>query len=197
MIVFIVNPQPIRIVWFVRVKQTVHPIPDARRHIPKLGVLDPVLSGVPSQWEVLDAVAIDTGVQLEENTKTSLRKDGMCRFELDMMARDFAIRLRESVRHQVLLDRVVGKLNNPPRITVLDYVDQTGACRHHCLFLIRPPQTWVQYRGCPFVEVNDKDFCKFLDAKGMDGHHEALHESMGDPLVRLTNTLQYLLVCLI
>jgi hypothetical protein len=189
MIVLIVNPQPGRKVWFVRIKQTVHPILDARRRIPELGVLDPVLSGVSSQWKVLDAVAINVVVQSEENTKASLRKDGMCRFELDLIARDFAVRLRESVRHQVLLDGVVRKLNNS-RITVIDYVDQTGACKHHCLFLIRPPPIWVQHRGPFHVEVNGKDFCEFLDAKGMNGHYEALHESMGDPLSCLIYTLQ-------
>lgn len=44
------------------------------------------------------------------------------------------------------------------------------------------------------IEINDKNFCKFLDAKEMNGHHEALHKSMGDSLIRLTNTLRYLLM---
>jgi hypothetical protein len=63
MAIFSVDPEPSGKVWLVRIKQTVHPILNVCRHVPELGVLDQVLNGVSSQWEALDAVAIDTVVQ--------------------------------------------------------------------------------------------------------------------------------------
>ena len=84
----------------------------------------PVLSRVESQREALDAFTVNVIVQSEEDTKACLCKNRMRSFESNVKSRDIPHRFRESVRRQKFLDREMRKLNDP-RITVLDYRDQT------------------------------------------------------------------------
>src|SRR6266403_1627827 len=58
-ILFIVDPKPRCKVRLVRIKQNFHPILDVRRCMIYSRVRGPVLSGVESQWEALDVVAVN------------------------------------------------------------------------------------------------------------------------------------------
>src|ERR1700755_2092375 len=102
----------------------------------------PVLSHVSSQREALDVVAVNAIIESEEGAKTCLCKNRMRSLESNVITRDISDGLYEPVRRQEFLDGKMRKLNDP-RITVLDYRDQAGACRRHCFLLIVPAPAWI------------------------------------------------------
>jgi hypothetical protein len=90
----------------------------------------------------------------------------------------------------------VRKLHNP-RITIVDYDNESGACRQHRFFVVLPPPIWVQLRHPFRIEVDRKDFGKFFDTKWADRSCQALQQSMRVLSVWLFDLPQYALVCVI
>jgi hypothetical protein len=66
--------------WLRRIKKTLHNTLKVRRHVAKLGVVDPVPSGIRGKGKVENNISVDFVIELEEDTEASMCKDGMCRF---------------------------------------------------------------------------------------------------------------------
>jgi hypothetical protein len=73
-------------------------------NIPKLGMTDPVPSGIRGEGKVSYVVFVNFVVEVEESTEASVRKDVMCRFGENVIVRKTFFSGRESFRFQVLLD---------------------------------------------------------------------------------------------
>jgi hypothetical protein len=70
----------------------------------------------------------------------------------------------------------MGKLDNLGVVNI-DDGDKTGACGQDGLFCIGRSPIWVKCGGSRYVKSNCKNLCEFLDAKGANGHGEALKET--------------------
>jgi hypothetical protein len=80
MTVDVVQPDPCGKMWLCRIKQTLHDLPNTRRHVPKLGVVDPVPRGIRGEGIVSYGTFVDLFIKLEKDTEASMGKDGMRRF---------------------------------------------------------------------------------------------------------------------
>ena len=58
-----------------------------RRHIPKLGMVDPVPRGIPGEGKATYGISVDFVIELEEDTQASVCKDGMRGFVKNMIIR--------------------------------------------------------------------------------------------------------------
>jgi hypothetical protein len=72
--------------WFGPIKQTFHNLLDVRRHVPELGVIDPVSSGIQGEGKVIYAISVDFVVESEEDTEASMCKKYVCRFGKNAIA---------------------------------------------------------------------------------------------------------------
>jgi hypothetical protein len=66
--------------WLSRIKETFHNLLNARWHVPKPGMVDPVPSSIRGKGKVSYGIFVEFVIELEEDAKTGVCKNGMCRF---------------------------------------------------------------------------------------------------------------------
>jgi hypothetical protein len=71
--------------WRIYIKQTFHCIRDPRRYIFEPRVVHPVPRGILREWKLFDAIFVDVFWNMKENAEGSLRKNGVCRMQVNMV----------------------------------------------------------------------------------------------------------------
>src|SRR6266849_6745919 len=98
-----------------------------RRHVPKFGMVDPIPSGILGKGKVGNGISIDFVIELEEDTKAGVCKDGVRGFSEYVIVRKSFFSRRESLRCQVLLDGEMRKLHDSMAFPI-DDGNETRAC---------------------------------------------------------------------
>src|SRR5712671_5205234 len=150
--------------WPSWVKQTLHHALDLRRHVAKLGMIDPISSGIGCQRKPIYRISIDFVIQFEEDAEA-----GVCECRMGMVGKNVVVRktlfgLGESFRCQVFFDREVGELYNWEAADVDDH-DKTRTCRQYCFFGVFWTRICVERGVLWIVEMKCKYFCEFFKTK--------------------------------
>ena len=80
MAINVVQPDPCRKMWLCGIEQTLHDLLNVRRHVPKLGMVDPVPRCIRGEGKVTNGISVDFVIESEEDTKARVGQDGMRRF---------------------------------------------------------------------------------------------------------------------
>jgi hypothetical protein len=71
--------------WLYRIKQTLHGFSNLRRHVMKLGMVDPVPSSIQGEGKVICGISVDFIIKLEEDAEAGVCKGGMCEFRKNVI----------------------------------------------------------------------------------------------------------------
>jgi hypothetical protein len=71
------HPDPDSKMWAPWIEQLFNPIFHVSRHILELGMTNPVLSSILCEWKLLQVVISDTRIEVQQDSQTSLRNEGM------------------------------------------------------------------------------------------------------------------------
>jgi hypothetical protein len=173
----VVQPGPCCKMRLCGIKQMLHDFLDVRRHVPKLGMVDPVPRGIRGEEKVSYGVSVDFFIELEEDTEAGVRKDGMCRFGEDVIVRKTLFGCCKSLRCQELLHGKMRELYNLAAFPI-DDGDESRTYGHHRFFCVFWAPRRVKCRGRCLVELNCKNLCEFFNTKRANRHHKTLEESL-------------------
>ena len=140
-------------------------------------MVNPVLSRIQGQREVMNVVHIDVVVKMNEYAQARCRKKSM-RWSLENVKAGNIIGYCDAIRGQIFFHREVRELDNF-LVTDVDNSNQSGTSRQYEFFWILGTQTSIECGDGFHIGSNCKKFCELLDTKRTLGYDQALEKTIG------------------